>query len=43
MPITRYWEIENGYREATDDELRSIAKVLKCDPSDIVAAKQVVA
>lgn len=29
MPARRYWEIENGYREATDDEKGLIAAVLR--------------
>jgi transcriptional regulator with XRE-family HTH domain len=34
----RYWEIENGYRTPTDDEIVALAKVLKCEPTDIVPA-----
>lgn len=28
LPAGKYWRIENGYDEATDSELRRIAKVL---------------
>jgi transcriptional regulator with XRE-family HTH domain len=43
LPITRYWEIENGYREPSGDELAAIAKVLRCEPADISTAHQEVA
>lgn len=35
-----YWEIENGYRTATDAELSALARALKCQPSDIVPQRQ---
>lgn len=32
MSEHRYWEIENGYRKASDEELAKIAKVFGCSP-----------
>lgn len=37
LPIGRYWEIENGYRAASQDEAERIAKVLKSTRDDIFA------
>ncbi len=39
MPLSRYWEIENGYRQPSDDELHALARVLECSPSDIVPSE----
>lgn len=41
LPFTRYQHIENGYREATADELDAIARALKVTPSDILPAETV--
>lgn len=35
IPLGRYWEIENGYREPDDEERVSIARALKAQPDDI--------
>lgn len=36
MSIVRYNEIEQGLRPPTDADLSALARVLKCQPSDIV-------
>lgn len=35
MPLQRYWEIENGYRQPSEDEVKAIAKVLRVTPTEI--------
>jgi transcriptional regulator with XRE-family HTH domain len=40
VPLNRYWEIENGYRVPDDRELARLARVLKCEPSDILPSEQ---
>ena len=35
MPVLRYWEIENGYRDADDREQRRIAKALRVTVADV--------
>lgn len=39
MPVERYWRIENGYQEPTNEELAGIAKILRCSPEEIVPPK----
>lgn len=33
--LYRYWQIENGYADATEDERAAIAKVFKAAPEDV--------
>ena len=35
IALYRYWQIENGYAEATEQERAAIAKVLKATPEDV--------
>ena len=35
MPETRYWRIENGYDEPSDDDRRALAKVLRVTESEL--------
>lgn len=35
IPETRYWRIESGYDEPSEDDRRAIAKVLRVDESQL--------
>lgn len=35
----KYWRVENGYDDATDAELRRIAKVLRVTPGQLTATE----
>jgi transcriptional regulator with XRE-family HTH domain len=43
ISMSRYWEIENGYRTPDDRELSKIARTLKAQPDDIVPSSEAVA
>lgn len=43
MSMQRYWEIENGYRDLEPDDLRALAKALRCAQSEIVGSEEIVA
>jgi transcriptional regulator with XRE-family HTH domain len=43
LSVSKYWEIENGYRTPTDAEVSRLARALKVDPSAIIPAKSEVA
>jgi transcriptional regulator with XRE-family HTH domain len=36
ISISKYWEIENGYRKPTDAEVARLARALKVDRAAIV-------
>ena len=39
IPLSRYWEIENGYREPDGREIGKIARALKVQPEEIVPSQ----
>lgn len=43
IPMGRYWEIENGYREPDVDDLAKLARVFRCDVADILGQPESVA
>jgi transcriptional regulator with XRE-family HTH domain len=43
ISLSRYWEIENGYRRPTEAEVSRLARALKVDRAAIIAAESEVA
>jgi transcriptional regulator with XRE-family HTH domain len=40
MPLSRYWEIENGYRPPTDAEVGRLARALKVERKAIIPTSE---
>lgn len=38
MTLQRYWEIENGYRVPSDDDLSGLARAFKLPKRDVLPA-----
>lgn len=43
MPVMRYWEIENGYRDPSEDDVQKLAKAFRCTQADILGSAERVA
>lgn len=43
LPMGRYWEIENGYRDPDETDLQKLAKAFECAPDEIIGHAEGVA